>query len=192
MRAHLVLHELGDERPYVCQVTGCGKAFRSEKTLRSHQIVHSEEKGFACTYPNCGRTFNRVDNMRAHVLGVHEGKQTRKKRNDTDRIPTATTKTKVRCGARQTIESRRAQKFKRRRHRDSPEPTSDDSDSGNYPQDEYIVSGNFDHHPTASTSFSSRNSYQTRDQALSSSTLPTPSYLSHFSSSSYYYNGMMS
>ncbi|XP_021959056.1 zinc finger protein 471 [Folsomia candida] len=132
MRAHYALHDLGEERPYVCQVPGCGKGFRSEKTLKSHNIVHTPEKGFHCTYPNCGKSFNRVDNMRAHVAGVHEGKQVRKKRPPPPRPP------RQGHGDNSATTTRPRFKINKTRKRRRREP-SESSSSIDYEQDEYIL-----------------------------------------------------
>ncbi|KAG8936197.1 zf-C2H2 Zinc finger, C2H2 type [Tulasnella sp. 418] len=58
-------------RAYVCQVEGCGKAFRRGEHLKRHvRSLHTHEKPERCTYPGCGKEFSRRDNMQQH-LKIH-------------------------------------------------------------------------------------------------------------------------
>jgi len=58
-------------RSYVCQVEGCGKAFRRGEHLKRHvRSLHTHEKPERCTFPGCGKEFSRKDNMQQH-LKIH-------------------------------------------------------------------------------------------------------------------------
>ena len=52
-------------RPYVCQVFGCGRAFKRFEHLKRHHKTHSGERSFACSL--CAKTFSRSDNYRQHM-----------------------------------------------------------------------------------------------------------------------------
>ncbi|KAF8588903.1 hypothetical protein K439DRAFT_1334234 [Ramaria rubella] len=55
---------------YVCQ--HCGKRFGRPSSLKTHEIVHSDDKPYECTYPGCGKTFTVPSNMRRHYRKTHE------------------------------------------------------------------------------------------------------------------------
>ncbi|KAG9002771.1 hypothetical protein FRB94_004718 [Tulasnella sp. JGI-2019a] len=58
-------------RAYVCQVEGCGKAFRRGEHLKRHvRSLHTHDKPERCTHPGCGKEFSRKDNMQQH-LKIH-------------------------------------------------------------------------------------------------------------------------
>ncbi|KAL4239941.1 hypothetical protein ACF0H5_000737 [Mactra antiquata] len=51
------------ERPYICEVEGCGKDFRSPDGLKQHKWVH-ENRFFLCNY--CGRKFKQPSLLNNH------------------------------------------------------------------------------------------------------------------------------
>ena len=67
-----------EERNYVCEVKGCGKAFKSEANLRSHMISHSDEKKYQC--PHCEKAYKTNRDRQTHVFKEHPEEY--KKEND--------------------------------------------------------------------------------------------------------------
>ncbi|KAJ3217054.1 hypothetical protein HDU67_008612, partial [Dinochytrium kinnereticum] len=52
-------------RTYDCPFPGCGKSFTRRFNLRSHALVHSEQRPFACGHCHLG--FARSDALRRHL-----------------------------------------------------------------------------------------------------------------------------
>lgn len=44
----------------------CGKEFSRPSTLKTHIVVHSEERPFKCSYPGCKKSYNVKSNLRRH------------------------------------------------------------------------------------------------------------------------------
>ena len=57
------------ERPFVCKVDGCGKAFYSSGDLKSHEKTHSGLKPFEC--PTCGKALSSRNALKVHVKALH-------------------------------------------------------------------------------------------------------------------------
>ena len=58
-----------DERNYVCDVEGCGAAFKSEPALKQHMRSHSDEKPHQCPY--CKEAYKTNQDLRTHVFKIH-------------------------------------------------------------------------------------------------------------------------
>ena len=76
MRVHERSHS--DDRPFACDVPGCGKRFKDEYTLVTHARVHTGEKRFACGedgVPGCGKRFGYKVDLKRHreVCAVARG-----------------------------------------------------------------------------------------------------------------------
>ena len=76
LTSHMLRHS--SEKPFVCDVQGCGKTFKREKTLVKHfQLVHEGIKTeLLCVH--CGAQFRSHSGLRAH-LSVHTGEETVKR-----------------------------------------------------------------------------------------------------------------
>ena len=57
------------ERPFVCKVEGCGKAFYSSGDLKSHEKTHSGLKPFEC--PTCGKALSSRNALKVHIKALH-------------------------------------------------------------------------------------------------------------------------
>lgn len=58
------------ERPFICKVKGCRRAFKRLEHLKRHSRIHTGERPFKCTFPGCHKTFARTDNLSQH-LRIH-------------------------------------------------------------------------------------------------------------------------
>lgn len=54
------------DRPFLCKVPGCNRAFKRFEHLKRHNKMHTGEKPFVCKFPGCSRSFSRSDNLNAH------------------------------------------------------------------------------------------------------------------------------
>lgn len=54
------------DRPFLCKVPGCNRAFKRFEHLKRHNKMHTGEKPYQCKYPGCNRGFSRSDNLNAH------------------------------------------------------------------------------------------------------------------------------
>ena len=52
-----------EERPYICNV--CSQSFRDKRTLTVHQVTHTEERPFVCDA--CNRSFGCRSLLSSHI-----------------------------------------------------------------------------------------------------------------------------
>lgn len=64
-----IKHEISD-RPFICTLQNCNRAFKRLEHLKRHHRIHTGERPFRCTYPGCYKTFARSDNLSQH-LKIH-------------------------------------------------------------------------------------------------------------------------
>ena len=57
------------ERPFVCKVETCKKAFYSSGDLKSHEKTHSGLKPFEC--PTCGKALSSRNALKVHTKALH-------------------------------------------------------------------------------------------------------------------------
>ncbi|KAK6640948.1 hypothetical protein RUM44_012646 [Polyplax serrata] len=66
-----VAEEIGDsmpgERPYVCPVPGCGKAYSNSSDRFKHTRTHSVHKPYVCKVPTCEKRYTDPSSLRKHV-----------------------------------------------------------------------------------------------------------------------------
>lgn len=55
-----------EERPFICEVEFCDRAFKRHEHLKRHMKMHTGDKPFKCSFPNCNKTFSRSDNLQQH------------------------------------------------------------------------------------------------------------------------------
>lgn len=71
---HMLGHK--EERPFVCNIPGCGKAFKESYIFRLHMKRHDGtlKKRFVCTYSPCDKKFARRYTLERHIL-THTGQK---------------------------------------------------------------------------------------------------------------------
>lgn len=65
-KAAPVRKDVTSERPFVCEVENCSRAFKRMEHLKRHLKMHTGERPFKCYYPGCDRSFSRSDNLHSH------------------------------------------------------------------------------------------------------------------------------
>ena len=59
------------ERPYVCDVAGCGYAATQGSMLKKHMRMHTGERPYACEAPGCTFAAAQSGNLARHVRSKH-------------------------------------------------------------------------------------------------------------------------
>ncbi|PSN49592.1 hypothetical protein C0J52_14214 [Blattella germanica] len=62
---HILL--VAGERPYVCPVPGCGKAYSNSSDRFKHTRTHSVDKPYVCKVPGCPKRYTDPSSLRKHV-----------------------------------------------------------------------------------------------------------------------------
>ena len=58
---------LSGEKPYVCPVPNCNKAYANSSDRFKHVRTHQEDKPFACKMPGCGKRYTDPSSLRKHI-----------------------------------------------------------------------------------------------------------------------------
>lgn len=67
LRTHMLSHS--EERPFVCPIESCGKAFKYNRNLKVHNKVHTGEKSHCCFV--CGQDFTHLTSWQNHMTKYH-------------------------------------------------------------------------------------------------------------------------
>ena len=71
LERHLVVHS--DARPFICDVDGCHKGFKTESILKSHKKSHSSDRIFKCSVEGCDKRFKWNRHLKQHIINKHGG-----------------------------------------------------------------------------------------------------------------------
>lgn len=63
------------DKPFVCDIPGCRKAFIKNKTLELHLRTHTDERPFKCPETGCGQMYTRSWHLRRHQSKAHSIKE---------------------------------------------------------------------------------------------------------------------
>nr|XP_045604904.1 zinc finger protein GLIS2-like [Procambarus clarkii] len=55
------------EKPYMCTVPGCGKAYSNSSDRFKHTRTHFVDKPYECRHPGCGKRYTDPSSLRKHV-----------------------------------------------------------------------------------------------------------------------------
>ncbi|XP_054156312.1 zinc finger protein 91-like [Oppia nitens] len=72
LRKHMVKHSI--DRPFVCNIDGCGKSFKTSHTLDIHRQIHSEQL-YICNVDGCEKRFKHKSAHSRH-LAEHKSEPT--------------------------------------------------------------------------------------------------------------------
>ena len=63
------------EKPFKCDVEGCGARFALKHHLKNHKHTHTGEKPFKCDFEGCGIRFGLMHNLVKHQKRLHTGRK---------------------------------------------------------------------------------------------------------------------
>ncbi|KAJ8390600.1 hypothetical protein AAFF_G00102060 [Aldrovandia affinis] len=72
MRKHFARKHQNKEKLYICDYKGCGKVFKKNNLLKSHDYEHTNLLPFKCHFEGCERSFAVASKLKRHEK-VHEG-----------------------------------------------------------------------------------------------------------------------
>lgn len=55
------------DRPFICEVPFCDRAFKRYEHLKRHSKMHTGDRPFKCDHPACFKSFSRSDNLNQHL-----------------------------------------------------------------------------------------------------------------------------
>lgn len=64
---HLIFILFSGEKPYVCPIDGCLKAYSNSSDRFKHIRTHKEEKPYVCKIPGCNKRYTDPSSLRKHV-----------------------------------------------------------------------------------------------------------------------------
>ncbi|CAO3589478.1 unnamed protein product [Absidia cylindrospora] len=59
-------HQASGNRLYACNYPGCGKEFKQQGNLKSHERKHTGDRPYQCLFKDCGKTFTQLGNLKTH------------------------------------------------------------------------------------------------------------------------------
>lgn len=84
--------DFAGEKPYVCPVPNCNKAYANSSDRFKHVRTHQEDKPFACKMPKCGKRYTDPSSLRKHIKN-HGHRVTDPTSNEPERKATSTVET---------------------------------------------------------------------------------------------------
>jgi len=61
-----------NEKPFICEISGCGKKFALKTGLMAHiGAVHNKERSHVCPAEGCGKSFGWKGSLKGHIRIVH-------------------------------------------------------------------------------------------------------------------------
>ena len=73
LKVHERRHQT-ENKPYKCEMEGCGKVFSANGTLTAHMKIHSGERPHACPVDGCEKRFTKASKLKLH-LRSHTGER---------------------------------------------------------------------------------------------------------------------
>ncbi|KAK3509422.1 hypothetical protein QTP70_034182 [Hemibagrus guttatus] len=72
LRKHISRKHKQEAKLYTCLFEGCGKSFKKNNLLKSHESAHTHQLPYQCTYEGCDRRFLNPSKRKRHEK-VHKG-----------------------------------------------------------------------------------------------------------------------
>ncbi|XP_073255988.1 uncharacterized protein [Porites lutea] len=73
LKVHERRYQTGN-KPYKCEMEGCGKVFSANGTLTAHMKIHSGKRPHACPVDGCEKRFTKASKLKLH-LRSHTGER---------------------------------------------------------------------------------------------------------------------
>jgi len=70
MKSHSHYHT--GEKPFKCQMGGCGKTFTEKGNLKTHMRIHNEERPYKCKIEGCESSFRALGHLQDHLRSHSE------------------------------------------------------------------------------------------------------------------------